>query len=174
MTRQILSLSSGLVFMTLPGSLLAATPAEDFTRICVEIVADKGAKENTQRLHRLFDAQWEYMKLDAPEFSTRKGYPGQNDRWTDLSLEAIQRRKDLLKPISSALHSIDRSRLNDVDQLNYDIWIRNIELSKEGQRFPAEYLPMTQMGGVHTWNTALIAMMPTRTAKDYEDIIARL
>ena len=174
MTRPTLRLSAVLVFVALAGSFHAATPAEDFTRICNEIAANKEAKDDTQRLHRLFDGQWEYVKLDAPEFSTRKGYPGQNDRWTDFSLEAIQHRKNLLKPVSKAINSIDRSRLSKDDQLNHDIWIRNIALSQEGQRFNALYMPMTQMGGIHTWSPALIAMMPTRTATDYENITARL
>ena len=174
MTRPTLRLSAVLVFVALAGSLHAATPAEDFTRICNEIAANKGATNDTQRLHRLFDGQWEYVKLDAPEFSTRKGYPGQNDRWTDFSLEAIRHRKNLLKPVSKAINSIDRSRLSKDDQLNHDIWIRNIALSQEGQRFNALYMPMTQMGGIHTWSPALIAMMPTRTATDYENITARL
>lgn len=174
MTRPTLRLSAVLVFVALAGSFHAATPAEDFTRICNEIAANKEAKDDTQRLHRLFDGQWEYVKLDAPEFSTRKGYPGQNDRWTDFSLEAIQHRKNLLKPVSKAINSIDRSRLSKDDQLNHDIWIRNIAQSQEGQRFNALYMPMTQMGGIHTWSPALIAMMPTRTATDYENITARL
>lgn len=174
MTPLFLRLRVVLPFLAFTGALSAAKPTEDLTRICAEIAADKGSKDDTQRLHRLFDAQWEYVMLDAPEFATRKGYPGQNDRWTDFSLESIQRRKDLLDPLSKAISSIDRSRLSEVDQLNYDIWIRNIALSKEGQRFPAEHLPMNQMGGIHTWSPALIAMMPTKNAKDYENIIARL
>lgn len=174
MTSALPRLTATLVCLVWACSIRAATPTEELTRICAEITADKGRGDDVERLHRLFNAQWEYTKLDSPEFSTRKGYPGQNDRWSDYSLAAIERRRRLLTPLSNAISSIDRSRLNEVDQLNWDIWKRNITLAKEGQRYPAHFMPMTQMGGVHTYSTALIAMMPTKNAKDYENIIARL
>jgi len=34
---------------------------------------------------------------EAPEYATQVGYPGQNDRWTDDSLEGIARRKEMTK-----------------------------------------------------------------------------
>ena len=45
------------------------------------------------RLHRLFDLNWEYRMLEFPTFATYAGYPGQDDRWTDHSLDAVARRK---------------------------------------------------------------------------------
>jgi len=42
-----------------------------------------------------------------PEFATMVGFPGQNDRWSDLSMEAIQRRKEELKGPIRVIKSID-------------------------------------------------------------------
>ncbi len=152
----------------------AASPVDELERTCAEIAADKGAQPDAERLHRLFDAQWDFMMREFPEFATRKGAEGEHDRWTDWSLAAIERRKGILEPTQKAILSIDPSRLNEVDRLSRDLFARNIELSIEGLRFPAELMPMTQMGGMQQWCASLIAMMPARTAGDYENIIGRL
>ena len=46
-----------------------------------------------ERLHELFKLDWARRMREEPEFATAVGYPGQNDRWGDASLEAIARRK---------------------------------------------------------------------------------
>jgi len=55
---------------------------------------------------------WEHTMRDSPEFATMVGFPGQNDRWSDLSMEAIQRRKEELKGPIRVIKSIDRAKLN--------------------------------------------------------------
>src|SRR5262249_54262301 len=42
------------------------------------------------------------------------------------------------------------------------------------QRFPTEWMPISQMSGVHISIAELPRVMPLRTAKDYEDFLARL
>ncbi|HMG19193.1 MAG TPA: DUF885 family protein, partial [Gemmatimonadales bacterium] len=76
------------------------------------------------RLHQLFAQDWEYTMREYPEFATAVGYPGQNARWTDYSLEAIARRKRELNNPLTALRAIDRARLSPTDQLNYDLFRR--------------------------------------------------
>ena len=46
-----------------------------------------------QKLNRFLDAQWKYVMTEYPEWATSVGYPGQDDRWTDVSLAAVERRK---------------------------------------------------------------------------------
>lgn len=162
------------VFSLSVGSVIAGTPIEDIERICAEIAADKGAKPDRQRLHRLFDAQWEFATREYPEFASRKGVKGDHHRWSDMSLETIERRRQLLKPLRKAILSIDRSQLDETDRLSRDLFARNIDLAIEGQRFRGDFMPMTQMGGVQQWTPSMLAMMPTRTAKDYENILGRL
>ena len=56
---------------------------------CAEIIAAKGEAKNADRLWKLFDVNWEYRMISSPESATWRGYPGQNDRWSDLSMEAL-------------------------------------------------------------------------------------
>ena len=82
--------------------------AEDFGSRYQSIMANEdGAGENV-RLKRLFDTRWQYLMTENPEFATESGFVGQNDRWTDLSMTAIERRKRELQTPLAVLNAIDR------------------------------------------------------------------
>jgi uncharacterized protein (DUF885 family) len=122
----------------------------------------------------LFKLEWEKRMHDSPEFATGVGFPGQNDRWTDVSLEGIaQRRRELGAPLQ-VIRSIDRSSLSAADQLSYDLFLQNFEDAVEGARFNEEYLALTQLSGVQQSAAAVLEQAPRATVKDYEDQIARL
>jgi uncharacterized protein (DUF885 family) len=129
---------------------------------------------DTERLHDLFKLDWEHAMVENPEFATAVGYPGQNDRWTDNSLEAIERRRRESPVLMKAILTIDRSKLSAADQLNYDLFRKNQEDSIEGARFKQELLPINQMGGVQQEVAETLEMSPRVTVADYENILKRL
>ena len=131
------------------------------------------ALSDSARLHRLFDLDWEYTNVVFPEGATAVGYPGQNDRWTDLSVPAIQRRRTDFASELHVVRAISRSRLNPSDQLSYDIFKRGVEEFIEGTRFPENLLRVSQLGGPQS-SAHTIGLMPAQTVKDYTDMIARL
>src|SRR5438045_2999436 len=96
-----------------------------FEQECDKLAAAPG--NDTQRLRQLFKLDWDHTMREDPEFATEVGYPGQNDRWSDESLEAIERRKRELKAPMKVVQSIDRAALNPADQLNYDLFKKNHE-----------------------------------------------
>lgn len=126
------------------------------------------------RLRRLIALHWDYTMREYPEFATVVGYPGQNARWTDYSADALARRKRALNEPLAVLQSLDRARLSAADQLNYDLFRRNITDALEEGRFPGELMPVTQLGGVQQDVPSTIAQSPANTVGDYEDIVARL
>jgi uncharacterized protein (DUF885 family) len=126
------------------------------------------------RLWRFFDSVWQYEMTEYPEFATSVGYPGQNGRWTDVSLPAIERRHQELESQQKSLQGINRASLSADDQLNYDIFEYNLSLALEGRRFPGELMPINQLEGVQESPATTIAQNPTANVKDYEDIIQRL
>jgi uncharacterized protein (DUF885 family) len=99
------------------------------------ISAQQPVTPDSVRLHHLFAQQWEYTMRQYPEFATSVGYPGQNARWTDYALEAIARRKRELNDPLNALRTIDRAKLGPTDQLNYDLFRRNLTDAVEESRF---------------------------------------
>lgn len=126
------------------------------------------------RLHRLIQLQWEYEMSEYPESATYIGVPGHSDRWTDLSLEAIERRKRELADPLIVLDTIDREVLPPADRLDYDLFALSAETALEGASFPAELMPIDQLNGAHISVPQVLAVAPSGTATDFEDILARL
>ena len=149
-----------------------AVPRSGFHERFVALANEKGLSDST-RLHRLFALDWEYTNVEYPEFATYSGYPGQNHRWTDLSIDALMRRRRELNDYLPVFNAIDRARLNLTDQLSYDILLRQTREGLEGQRFPSELLQVNQRGGPQ-YLSDVLAQQPAATVSDYNDILARL
>src|SRR5438046_5758062 len=139
-----------------------------------EGVSNPRRLSDSTRLGELFRVNWDYLMTEFPEFATYVGYPGQNARWTDNSLQAIERRKRELEERLAVVKAIRRDRLSPADRLNYDLFRRRLEEQIEGNRFKDEYLAITQLGGVQQDVGQLLAQMPTTSVKDYDNILARL
>lgn len=160
-----------MLFMSLVIAVESA-PETLFEQECARLAARVG--RDAARLHELFRLHWDYTMREFPEYATEVGYPGQNHRWTDWSVEAIGRRKRELAAPLRALQSIRRARLSAADQLNYDLFRRNLQEALEGARFPAELMPLTQLNGVQQDAARILEISPRYTVRDYEDMLARL
>ncbi|QDH71772.1 DUF885 domain-containing protein [Lysobacter alkalisoli] len=144
-----------------PSSQTASTPA--------------GETRNTAAtaLHQLFDEEWEYGLREHPETASYRGDTRYNDRWTDQSLEAIERRQTHARDVLERIKAIDREALSAGDRLSHDVFLWQAERAVERQKFNEWQRPLNQRGGVQ--NAENIAeVLPFRTAKDYQDWISRL
>ena len=170
---RFLSARLGAILVLSPGLLPAQGDIrQDFSRR-VAALASAPALTDSARLHRLFDLDWEYSNVALPENATYVGYPGQDGRWTDLSVAAINKRQADFNSELTVVSAINRARLNPSDQLSYDIFKRTVEEFVEGTRFSGNLLQVSQLGGPQT-AASTIASQPAQTVKDYTDIIARL
>jgi uncharacterized protein (DUF885 family) len=139
-----------------------------------EIEANPKGASATEKLQLFSDLLFEYVMFEHPEFGTYLGLPTGNDRWTDNSVAAHERREQDSVRALEVLKTIDRNELEGVDRLNYDLLLQDMEEDLEGQRFKGEYMAITQMNGVQQNVAQLLAMMPARNKKQYDDILARL
>jgi uncharacterized protein (DUF885 family) len=140
----------------------------------------------TVRLRAFLDADWKYWISEYPETATAYGYPGENNRWTDYSLEAIARRNQHLRQSLAELEAIPRNELPPAEQLNYDLYHEQLRITIEGLAFHGDafplqnefptvlYAPINQMGGVQQYIPDVITQMPFEKTSDYRDLIARL
>ena len=138
------------------------------------------------KLRAFLAEDWKYWMIEYPEMATSVGYPGQNDRWTDYSPAAIERRNRHLDDGLKELGAIPREKLSPEEQLNFDLYRKLLENALAGLRFHDDdnpfasvvpgnlYIPITQMDGLPRGVPAMIAMMQAARPKDYEDILARL
>lgn len=73
--------------------------------------ATSSSNSASARLRAFLERDWKYWMTEYPVLATLFGYPGQNDRWTDYSTAAIDRRNHHLESSLRELHSIARSEL---------------------------------------------------------------
>lgn len=148
-------LSSATLLLIISGSAPAQDPA------------------TTKALHSLFEREWAYQMEQNPTRASQLGDRRWNDRWRDMSLEAIKKRHELSVSALRELAGIDRGKLSPKDQLNYDLFKKDYETSIEEHRFRWYLAPLNQRGGIQTENE-LSDSLRFQTVKDYEDWIARL
>lgn len=146
----------------------------DFQQQYKTLETNEWGLSESERLHQLFELDWEYNMATYPEWATWEGRYERNGEWTDNSMNGIERRRKEELWSYAVLQSIDRSELDEADQLNYDLYRRQAERSIEGHAFPGEYMPVNQLGGVHQRLPRILKVMPKRNASDYEDILMRM
>lgn len=173
MTRRFIkTLILALSLLTVVVSTSAAQ--DNFLQDLQKITDNTEKQGDSVRLHLLFDVQWKHTMYDYPEWATYVGFPGQNHRWTDVSLKAMERRNQEVFVVQKALHSINRTNLNVQDKLNYDLADSRLTRDIEGLKYKGEYLAISPLGGVHQDGIQLLNDMPTATVKECEDILSRL
>jgi len=160
------------LLLLLPATVVAATPVKS-PRLKASSASTRSAAV-PKDLAKFFDEEWEWGLKEFPERATTLGDPRYNDRLTDLSQEAIDRRHQHSKDALARLKKIDRGSLSEDDRLSYDLFQRELERSIEGARFPTELMPINQQEGIHKEFAILSTLTQFRTVKDYRDYLARL
>jgi len=124
-------------------------------------------------LNDFFEAEWNYEMEQSPIRASFLGDRRWNDRWGDRSLEAYRKRDEHTVDELARLTKIERAQLSPADQLNYDLFKKDLESDIEETRFRAYLMPITQRGGPQTLDE-LGDRLRFETVKDYEDWVARL
>ncbi|MFN2431482.1 MAG: DUF885 family protein [Gemmatimonadota bacterium] len=129
---------------------------------------------DTRRLHALFEEEWEWRMRDSPTLATYVGDPRYDDRWQDLSWEAVEARRAHARELLERISAIDRASLPESERLNYDLFLHDAREAVEGQRFPRELLTLNQLDGVYSEPAQMAQVMPRATVADYENLLRRL
>jgi uncharacterized protein (DUF885 family) len=124
-------------------------------------------------LQKLFDDEWEWTMRENPTFASNLGDRRYNDRWEDASLENIARQQQHRLDTLKRLQAIPRARLSPEDQLNYDLFKKDLDNSIEAYKFKLYLLPVNQRGGIQS-SDEIAEQLRFQTVKDYEDWIARM
>src|SRR5262245_27608195 len=115
-----------------------------------------------QELHDLFREDWEWTLKEYPEFGTYIGDDRYNDKLSDLSLEAIDRRKGHHREMLAGIERIDRSKLTGQDVISYDLFLLDARLALDCDRFPIDQMPVSQMEGPQLGFPQLVNATPFR------------
>ena len=135
---------------------------------------DGGRNRAADDLHALFDEDWEWTLQEYPEFATYLGDDRYNDRLDDLSLAAVERQQHYAQETLERLQAVDRDALTPEDQLNFDLFLGDLETALEGYTYKAHLMPVNQMDGAQIGLPTLPALTKFRHLKDYRDYLLRL
>jgi uncharacterized protein (DUF885 family) len=138
--------------------------------------APRAAAQGTpaERLHRVFDQEWEARLRESPLLATRMGDRRFNDRLPETGLAAEARRLGQTRAFLAALRAVPRDSLPREEQINRDIFERDLRESIESYDLGDHLIPITNREGFHTYFPELPEQVPLRTPEDYRNYIARL
>jgi len=121
----------------------------------------------------LLDEVWESRMADFPTFASSLGDRRYNDQWTDQSLKAIEKRHVKDSEFLRRLYAIDRDALSEADQLNFELFRRELQNDVDAHQFKAYLMPFSHRGGVQTLNQTALRLRLS-TVQDYEDWLVRM
>jgi len=127
----------------------------------------------TEALYELFERTWQAELIDNPEMASYLGDRRYNDRWTDLSPQAIAARDAANRATLAALQRIPRDSLPPAAQLDYDLFAREYQQRLAAAPFKPWLYRIDHQGGIQTL-AEFAEILSFRSVKDYEDWIARL
>ena len=144
-----------------------------FTSILLLIVGVSAQAGPSEDFTTLMADTWNWQLTQYPEFASRLGDRRNNDQWTDISLAAYKRRHAEQSEFLRRLRAIDSSRLSAADQLNYDLYRRDLENDLDSYQYKNYLMPMSQRGGVQSLESTAETVR-LATVQDYEDWLVRM
>jgi uncharacterized protein (DUF885 family) len=124
-------------------------------------------------LNRLYVDYWEFILKENPTLATYLG-DHRYDNWLeDVSSEAYEKRIDRFRKFVSELKRFKKPTKTE-DQLNYDLFKRELALQIEGAKYHPYLLALTQQTGPHIDLPQLTTYHPFKTLQDYVNYVSRL
>ena len=121
----------------------------------------------------LLDEHWEAHMANNPVEASMNGDRRFNDQWSDQSSEAIEKRHLQTRDFLRRAYAIDRSALPEDQQLNYELFRRQLQDAVDEHRFNGFLMPFSHRGGIQTLHN-MTNRLRFETVKDYDDWLARL
>ena len=129
--------------------------------------------DSNQDFLKLLDDEWNYEVKQNPVYATSLGIKGFENKWTDMSLEAIKKRQDRHYSLLKELSKIDIDSLNLENQLNYRLFIQLQKNSIDLMPFNQHLMPFSHRGGIQLMHEQS-ERLRFEKKEDFEDWIIRL
>jgi uncharacterized protein (DUF885 family) len=131
-------------------------------------------EDRRKALEGLFDEYWQAYLKRSPEFASSIGDGRYNDQLDDFSVKAVNEWLSREQEWMMRLAAMDDAGLSDQERVSRDLLLRRFADDQEAAEYKEWEMPVNQMGGIHTEYPQLAAQLSFKTAKDYDDWIARL
>ena len=96
-----------------------------------------------------------------------------NDQWPDDSIDAIEQRHVATRDFLRRVYAIERSALSADDQLNYELFRRQLQDDVDQHQFKSHLLPFSHRGGIQSLDN-ITNQLRLSTVEDYDDWLVRL
>jgi uncharacterized protein (DUF885 family) len=124
-------------------------------------------------LHALFDREWEWELTQDPLWASYLGDRRWNDKWPDVSLQALASRQAHRQTVLKDLAAVRRDQLSTADQLNYDLFEHQYRMTVDGFQHRQHLIRTSTLDGVQNAEF-VIDSLRFQTVKDFDDWLARL
>ena len=129
--------------------------------------------EGDTRLQELFESTWQSELAADPQFANYLGDNRYNDRWTDMSLGAIEHRRQHDLATLKAIEAIAPQSVSAAQSLNLTLFRREYAQRVRAWPFKPYLYAINHQGGIQTLHE-ITELLAFRSVKDYEDWIKRL
>jgi uncharacterized protein (DUF885 family) len=141
------------------------------TMLAVSAPALSGPTEDFQKLQVEY---WAATLRDAPLFATQVGVTDYDRQLGPLSLAEMDRQAAQSAAFLKRLEAIPAASLPVSEQANRAILKRQLEDAVEANRFGQRQLLYSTLGSYHDFLAGMAETMPFRSARDYDNYLARL
>lgn len=160
---------------TVLAAALCLAPVAASQAQAVQPATGATASAESRALHALFERHWAWSAEAFPEFATRRGDHRFGDRLNDIS-EATQALRDReVAAFLAEARAIAADGLSPSDRLSREMFIGNLQRQVEQAAFPAARgMNLRALGGPQNQFAELLQLMPTRSAAQVEQMLARM
>ena len=127
----------------------------------------------TSDFQTLLDEHWEWRLANSPVMASMMGDRRYNREWGDFSLAAVEQDHLETRDFLRRAYAIGRDALSADDQLNYELFRRQLQDDVDGHQFEGYLVPFDHQGGVQNLDITASRLSFTSVA-DYDDWLARL
>lgn len=127
-----------------------------------------------QSARTFFDATFQTMLRQDPEFATQVGVHRYDDRWSDWSKAGRKARHRFVLDTLATAERFPTAGLSPEDDLTMRLIRYDFRLRADADDVETHLIRVGQLFGFHNRVYIVMDRMPARTPRDYENIIARL
>jgi uncharacterized protein (DUF885 family) len=129
---------------------------------------------SAQAADDFFKKTFEEMLRADPEFATMVGRHDWDDHWTDWSKQGRVQRRQFFEERLNAANAFQTSHLSAEDRLTLRVLQYDFRSRLDAWELETDLLRVGQLFGFHNRIYLLVDIMPSRTVRDYRNIIARI
>ena len=166
---------AAIAAIALAGAIVSLPAAPTFAQAAA-------AKAPANDARALFDDYWQWVMREVPEFATSLGDQRYDDRLTDQSAAAVERRRSMRAEFLARANKVDAAALDPADRVSLRIFRYQLEQSAAQDKlcapvscgFDGFWSPVTQFFGPQFSLPQLVSATRFATTKDYENYLKRL